>query len=196
MSRLWCKHIMLPKNEATGYSPHYLMFGWHPRLSVDAYLGLDPDNDGKVSHETYVEKMRGQLRYAYESATKEASKLAARNKVRYDSKVRDSVIEVGDCVLVRKVRLQGKQKLADKWDQQPYLVIHKPNSDIPVYKVKPEFGKGPSRTLHRNMLLPFNVIPSEETDFTIQSQQDKPAKPAKPGTANKLSEISESESTD
>lgn len=184
------------KNEATGYSPHYLMFGWHPRLSVDAYLGLDPDNDGKVSHETYVEKLRGRLRYAYESAAKEASKLAARNKVRYDSKVRDSVIEVGDRVLVRKVGLQGKQKLADKWDQQPYLVIHKPNSDIPVYKVKPEFGKGPSRTLHRNMLLPFNVMPSEETDFTIQPQQDKPAKPAKPRTANKLTEISESESTD
>ena len=30
------------KSDATGFAPHLLMFGWHPRLSVDAYLGTSP----------------------------------------------------------------------------------------------------------------------------------------------------------
>lgn len=28
------------KHDTTGNFPHYLMSGWHPRLVIDAYLGL------------------------------------------------------------------------------------------------------------------------------------------------------------
>jgi hypothetical protein len=31
-----------------------------------------------------------------------------------------------------------KQKLADKWEHDPYIVISQPNHDIPVYQVKRE----------------------------------------------------------
>ena len=61
---------------------------------------------------------------------------------------------------MRKVGLIGKQKLADKWEQEPYFVVNIPNTEIPVYKVQSEYGKV-TRTLHRNMLLPFNFISSE-----------------------------------
>ena len=37
---------------STGYSPFYLMFGRHPRLSVDAFLGLCIDKDGHDTRQT------------------------------------------------------------------------------------------------------------------------------------------------
>ena len=37
---------------STGYSPFYLMFGRHPRLSVDAFLGLWIDKDGHDTRQT------------------------------------------------------------------------------------------------------------------------------------------------
>jgi hypothetical protein len=29
------------RHESTNYSPHLLMFGWHIRLNIDAFLGVD-----------------------------------------------------------------------------------------------------------------------------------------------------------
>ena len=106
------------------------------------------------------------MKYAYQVAAKEAAKNATQNKERYDRKICETKVEVGDRVLVRKVGIQGKCKLADKWEMEPYLIINIPNSDIPVYRVKRVSGEGPLRTLHRNMLLPFNTIPN--TDCTVQ----------------------------
>lgn len=52
----------------------------------------------------------------------------------------------------------GKHKLADKWEQEPYTVIAQPNEDIPVFTVRKENGEGRIRTLHRNLLLPVGFL--------------------------------------
>lgn len=49
----------------TGFSPHYLMFGWHPKLTIDAIFNLDnSDVSGKpISHLNYAEKLKKRLQY-------------------------------------------------------------------------------------------------------------------------------------
>ena len=57
-------------------SPHFLMFGTHPRLSVDAYLGFDPfEADASSNHQSYAKKLRTRLKFAYDVAAKAAGKM-------------------------------------------------------------------------------------------------------------------------
>ncbi len=102
------------KHESTGFSPHYLMFGWHPRLAVDAYLGVDNATVEPANRETYAKKLKKRLDYAYKVAADEAKKQSSRHKARYDTRVRESTLDVGDRVLVRNVGIRGKHKLADR----------------------------------------------------------------------------------
>jgi hypothetical protein len=100
------------KNDSTGYTPHYLMFGWHPRLPIDVFFGMDPNcQDG--DHYTYVSKLKYRMTSAFVTALAEAKRIAENNS-RYDDRVCFSKIDVGDRVLVRKVGIKVKHKLADK----------------------------------------------------------------------------------
>ncbi|XP_052227466.1 uncharacterized protein LOC127842158 [Dreissena polymorpha] len=152
------------KSSSTGYSPHFLMFGWHPRLPVDAYLGTTPGNDGEACHSAYILKLQERLKFAYRVAGEYAKKRAAQNKALYDSKVKENQICINDLVLVRQVNLQGRHKLADKWEREPYIVLDISYEGQPVYRVQRENRRGPIRTLHRNMLLPFVSIPEPEQE--------------------------------
>lgn len=117
------------------------------------------------------------MKRAYEVASSVANQQALKNKDSYGKKIRECKIEVGDTVLVRKVGFTDTHKLADKWENEPYKVISQPHSDTLVFKVKLESGKGSTRTLHRNMLLPFNtittsVIPTKQTTSSCTSQNN------------------------
>ena len=107
------------KSDSTGYSPHFLMFGWHPRLAVDAFFSIGAGSTGDGNHDTYVHQLGKRLEYAYHAAAREAGGKADKNKARYDTRVQECTIEVGDKVLVRKVGFQGKHKLADRWEHDP-----------------------------------------------------------------------------
>ena len=65
-------------------------------------------------------------------------------------------------MLVRSVRIRGKHKLANAWEDPVYVVIDQQNEDIPVFVLKIEDRKGGKRTLHRNLLLPVNFLPITE----------------------------------
>ena len=66
--------------------------------------------------------------------------------------------------------IRGKNKLADKWEKIPYLVIEQPSKGIPVFKVKHINGTGGIRTLHRNLLLPIGNIPSSSIETSSSEQ--------------------------
>ncbi|XP_041861558.1 uncharacterized protein LOC121652704 [Melanotaenia boesemani] len=146
------------KNDTTGFSPYELMFGRQPRLPIDLALGL-PVNAVKHTHSQYVRDLKSRLEESYKIAASNAGKTADRNKIRFDKRVVDSTLEEGDRVLVRNVKLRGKNKLADKWEESIYTVL-KRAGDMPVYTVKPENKEGPVRTLHRDLLLPCGFLPA------------------------------------
>lgn len=149
------------RNDATGFSPYELMFGRQPRLPIDIAFGLPVKDSSSTSHSQYVKNLKSQLRESYQLATKNAEKVADKNKKRFDVRVRESTLEAGDRVLVRNLRLRQKHKLADRWESKVYIV-QKRAGDLPVYVVCPEGQDGPTRTLHRDLLLPCGFLSEEE----------------------------------
>jgi hypothetical protein len=141
----------------TGYSPYFLMFGRHPKLAIDAFLGLPTDENNNNTQTEYVRKLKERLSIAYKKAEDNAKHSADKYKTRYDIRAKAATINKGDLVLVRNVKLRGKNKLADKWEDTPYIVMEQPNQNIPVFVVKKDSPRSnKTRTLHRNLLLPLS----------------------------------------
>ena len=88
------------------------MFGRHLRLAVDAFLGDHVTNVCYTEVTGYVGKLKKRLEFAYKTASAEAAKQAARHKVLYDLKVRQSKLEVGDRVLVKKCETGQEAKVS------------------------------------------------------------------------------------
>ena len=134
------------------------MFGRHPKLAVDALLGLSGDDISAKSKNEYAMKLRGRLTEAYRKASEAAMRAADINKQLYDRKARASDVVVGNLVLVRNVTVRVKHKIADLWEEDPYVAVGKRFHDEPVFDVnvdRPNTRK--TRRLHRNLLLPLGV---------------------------------------
>lgn len=86
------------------------MFGRQPRLPIDLDLNVALNQRQQQSHSQYVKALRSHLQESYRLATKSAAKVAECKQVRYDNYVTESVLDVGDHVLVRNVRLKRKKK--------------------------------------------------------------------------------------
>ncbi|XP_030615062.1 uncharacterized protein LOC115801406 [Archocentrus centrarchus] len=159
------------KSDVTGFSPYELMFGRQPRLPIDLIFRL-PTNASKQTHSQYVGNLKSRLEESYRIATSNAGKNASCNKARFDRRVIESILQKGDRVLVRNVKLRGKHKLADKWEEDVYIVL-KRAGDMPVYTVKPESKDGPVRTLHRDLLLPCGFLSAAAEPETVKSRTNK-----------------------
>ena len=64
------------RNNATGFSPYYLMFGCKPHLSIDLIFGT---TDLKGSSITYVENLKKGMAWAYKNANDVIKKEQGRN---------------------------------------------------------------------------------------------------------------------
>lgn len=83
------------------------------------------------------------------------------------------MLEKGDRVLIRALGLPGKHKLGDKWCSHPYVVVEK-LPDLPVYRVKPEKGRGVVKTLHRDHLLPIGYLVRFPSDVERKCLPQRP----------------------
>lgn len=153
------------------------MFGRTPRLPVDIAFGLPLREPQHKNHSQalksrlFFQALKSRLQESFNIAARNSTKSADRNKARFDNRVIPSALVPGDRVLVRNVRLRGKQKLSDKWEQEVYGVVHRAG-DLPVYKVKPEIGFGPTRTLHRDLLLPCAFL--RDSNENLQPEKRSP----------------------
>ena len=126
-------------NDATGYSPFFLLFGRPPRLPVDLMFGKSPTTS-KGNHTEYVKRWNGAMKDAYAKAISNASKAASAGKSNYDRKVRFTVLEPGYRVLVRNLTERGGPgKLRSYWENQIYQVVEQ-KGELPIFVVKPEGG--------------------------------------------------------
>ena len=131
------------RNDSTGFSPFYLVFGRNPRLPIDIMFGLKPPQ-GYSTYPEYVKRWRGTMTEAYELASTHSRKSAELGKVHYNKRVRHTTLCEGDRVRVRNLSDRGgPAKLLPYWEQEIYVVTQK-RKDMPVYEVRPENGGGRS----------------------------------------------------
>ena len=77
----------------------------------------------------------------------------------YAKMVWGATLQPGDQVLFWQIGLQGNKKLADRLQEEVYVVTSQPNASIPVFSVCRLDGRGKVKTVHRNLLLRVRSVP-------------------------------------
>lgn len=149
------------QHESTGFAPFKLLFGRSPRLPIDLMFGLE-SQEKPTSHAAYVNKWKTAMSQAYGQALKNSTKGRERGQAQYNKRVRSSVLEPGDRVLVRNLTPRGGPgKLRSYWEDKVHVVVRRKAPDSPVYELQQEGGGGRNRTLHRNLLLPCDFMQTQ-----------------------------------
>ncbi|CAH1247195.1 RTL1 [Branchiostoma lanceolatum] len=149
-------------HSSTGYSPYYMMFGRHARLPWDVTQGVDSDiEEGEPSANDWVREHHERYQYAYAQAQKRLDEAAATRKRIYDKTAKEAPLLPGERVLVSNKKCRGRKKIQDRWERLPYIVREQPDAKVPVYIVEPVKGNGPTRKLHRQLMIPCLFGPTK-----------------------------------
>lgn len=138
-------------HSATGFSPHYLLFGQDPHLSVDVLLGRETVSASCATD--WVRQHRARLSEAHSRVQRYLRK-EAESRVA-EVPLRDTSLALGDLVYIKN-RGTGRRKIQDRWLPQLHVVTAQPFEDTPVYVVRPHAG-GREFTLNRRDLLPVTM---------------------------------------
>ena len=151
------------RNDSTGFSPYYLLFGRSPRLPVDLMFESVSVSPKSSSRKNYVVEWEKGMREAYKIAAENSKKAASYNKGHHDKRIHGMALKPGDRVLVRNSSERGGTgKLRNYREEKVHVVIDR-RKESPVYALKAEDGSGIERILHRNLLLPCDLLLFEGT---------------------------------
>ena len=121
----------------TRYSPHYLMFGWRPRLPVDLYFPTFRSTEAPMREtsakcvDEYVATVHDQLRTALQEAQAQSTAKAQQQKWYCDWKIGTMDLKPGILVLVKADVFKGKRKIRDRWEDEACEVVHQIATDVP-----------------------------------------------------------------
>ena len=141
----------------TGYSLHYLMFRWRPRLLVDFYFPTIGSTEAPTREastkcvDKYIASVQDRLRTTLWEVQTQLTVEVHWQKQYYDQKIGAVNLKPGDLVLVKADAFRGKRKIKDGWEEDTWEVVHQIATDIPSYKVTDQCGR--SHILHQNQLL-------------------------------------------
>ena len=157
------------RNSATGYSPFFVMFGRKPKLPIDSMF--DQAADKLPGNTSYVNKWYVEMIQAHLIASENSAKSRLLGKKQYDKKVHHIALETGDRVSIKNLApRQAPHKLRSYWEDKVHVVVSRKDDGM-VYVVKPEVGTGRERTLHRNLLLPCNMLINTDADEKSQNRK-------------------------
>jgi len=144
------------------------MFGRHPRLPVDLIFG-SPTTNQPCEYSDYVQTLHDSLSQAYALANQTSQLAKGHQKKYYDKKAKGEDLSSGDRVLVKICHVEGRQKLGDRWERRPYVVVKK-QPGLPVYVVRREDGEL-ERVVHRNLLTQCMFLPVEREGVIVEGSE-------------------------
>ena len=130
----------------TGYSPHYLMFGWWPRLPVDFVFPTVASNEAPMREAStrsvgiYMASLRDRLRSTLWEAQAQSTTEACQQKWYYDRKIGAGNLKPGNLVLVKADAWKGKRKIKDRWEEETWEVVWQIAANVPSYEVMNQHG--------------------------------------------------------
>ena len=98
------------------------MFGRDPILPVDVAFGINKTSSQK-SLTKYIEDLRSRMKTAYQLARELAERSRTKQGKYYELNVRGVDLQQGDRVFVKVVAFEGKHKIADRWEEDPYVIL-------------------------------------------------------------------------
>ncbi|XP_053398249.1 uncharacterized protein LOC128556665 [Mercenaria mercenaria] len=148
------------------------MFGRKPKLPVDMLFQQANDQTEEKTVNEYSEDLKKRIEKTKEIVEQHTEKARQKQKKFFDRKAKAVKVSVGDKVLVKILKFDGKHKIADKFEEELYEVIEQQRGNIPVYKVKAE-RSGKVKTLHRNHLYLVNDKDNtNEVNERVQSRTE------------------------
>ena len=157
------------KHSSTGYSPYFLLFGRDPVLPVDFCLKNLPQDPARTKqYNKFVDEWEEQMAEAYQIAKENCTKVKEYNEKQWKRRLIANELLPGDKVLVRnKSKSIGPTKIRARWEQKIYEVVRKHENGV-TYDIKNITGNLKQRTLHRNMLLPCEMMEELTPEEIVQ----------------------------
>ena len=120
---------------------------------------------------SYADKLQHRLKWAYEATQKCMNKESLRHKKYYNKTYKCATLEKDDIVLVCVVKPGTDYKIADKWEQDPWIIIRK-REGTPVFDLR-NTRTGEVKELHQNLLYPLRLVNNTDAEEATHEPQAK-----------------------